>query len=30
MESPDGTVKPYTVELVKRDGSTVAFAEHGR
>lgn len=30
MEAPDGTVKPYTVELVKRDGTTVAFAEHGR
>jgi hypothetical protein len=30
MEAPGGSVKPYTVELVKRDGSTVAFAEHGR
>ncbi|WP_200947033.1 DUF411 domain-containing protein [Lysobacter sp. Root494] len=30
MEVPDGSVKPYTVELVKRDGNTVAFAEHGR
>lgn len=29
MEVPDGTVQPYTVELVKRDGSTVAYAEHG-
>ena len=30
MEVPDGTVQPYTVELVQRDGTTVAFAEHGR
>lgn len=30
MEAPDGGVKPYTVELVERDGNTVAFAEHGR
>lgn len=30
MEAPDGTVKPYTVELVKRDGTTIAFAEHDR
>jgi len=30
MEAPDGTVKPYTVELVKRDGTAIAFAEHGR
>ena len=30
MEAPDGTVKPYTVELVNPDGTTVAFAEHGR
>ncbi|MDQ3286804.1 MAG: DUF411 domain-containing protein [Pseudomonadota bacterium] len=29
MEVPDGTVQPYTVELVGRDGSTSAFAEHG-
>ena len=28
MEVPDGTVQPYTVELVKHDGSTVPFAEH--
>jgi hypothetical protein len=30
MEVPDGTVQPYTVELVQRDGTTVAFAAHGR
>ena len=30
MEVPDGTGMPYTVELVKRDGSTVAYAKHGR
>lgn len=29
MESPDGTVQPYTVELVQRDGSTRAWASHG-
>lgn len=29
MEAPDGTVQPYTVELVTRDGSTVAYATHG-
>lgn len=29
MEVPDGTVHPYTVELVGRDGDTSAFAEHG-
>ncbi|MBA2238471.1 MAG: DUF411 domain-containing protein [Lysobacter sp.] len=29
MEVPDGTVHPYTVELVGRDGQTSAFAEHG-
>ncbi len=28
MEMPDGTKQPYTVELVKRDGSTTAFAKH--
>jgi len=28
MEMPDGTTQPYTVELVKRDGSTAAFAQH--
>jgi hypothetical protein len=28
MESPDGTVQAYTVELVSRDGSTDAFAQH--
>jgi hypothetical protein len=28
MEMPDGTVQPYTVELVGRDGSTQAFAQH--
>ena len=29
MEMPDGTVQPYTVELVKPDGSTSAYAVHG-
>jgi hypothetical protein len=29
MEVPDGTVQPSVVELVRRDGSTVAYAEHG-
>ena len=29
MESPDGFVQPYTVELVERDGSTRGFASHG-
>lgn len=28
MEVPDGTVQPYTVELVRRDGSVEAFASH--
>jgi len=28
MESPDGSVQAYTVELVGRDGATRAFAEH--
>ena len=28
MEMPDGTTQPYTVELVGRDGSTTAFAQH--
>jgi hypothetical protein len=28
MEVPDGTVQPYTVELVQADGSTVAYAQH--
>ncbi len=30
METPDGMVQPYTVELVARDGSTSVFAQHGR
>ncbi|MBA3487614.1 MAG: DUF411 domain-containing protein [Lysobacter sp.] len=30
MEVPDGTVQPYTVELVGRDGQTTPFAEHGQ
>lgn len=30
MEMPDGRVQPYTVELVHRDGSTVAYSAHGR
>lgn len=29
MEVPDGTVQPFTVELVRRDGTTVAYAAHG-
>ena len=28
MEVPDGTVQPYTVELVTRDGGTRSFAHH--
>jgi hypothetical protein len=28
MEVPDGTVQPYTVELVTRDGGTRSFARH--
>lgn len=28
MEVPDGTVQPYTVELVDRQGATTAFAQH--
>lgn len=28
MELPDGTVQPYTVELVTRDGGTRTFAHH--
>ena len=28
MEMPDGTTEAYTVELVARDGSTTAFAQH--
>ena len=28
MEMPDGTTEAYTVELVGRDGSTTAFAQH--
>jgi hypothetical protein len=30
MEMPDGRVQPYTVELVQRDGTTRAWAEHGK
>jgi hypothetical protein len=30
MELPDGSVQPYTVELVNRDGSTVAYAQHSQ
>lgn len=30
MEVPDGRVQPYTVELVHADGSSSAFARHGR
>lgn len=29
MEMPDGSVQPYTVELVTPDGDTVAYASHG-
>lgn len=29
METPGGGQPPYTVELVARDGSTSAFAQHG-
>jgi len=29
METPDGRVQPYTVELVAEDGSTSAFRQHG-
>jgi hypothetical protein len=29
MEAPDGSVQPYTVELVLPSGETVAFAHHG-
>lgn len=29
MEVPDGTVDPYTVELVAKDGSTRPFARYG-
>ena len=28
MEMPDGRTQPYTVELVREDGSTTAFARH--
>ena len=30
MEMPDGTVHPYAVELVHRDGSTSEYARHGQ
>ena len=29
MELPDGRAEAYTVELVNRDGTTAAFAQHG-
>ena len=29
MEVPDGTVQPYTVELVRLDGTTAPYATHG-
>ena len=29
MEVPDGRVQRYTVELVRADGTTSAFARHG-
>jgi len=28
MEMPDGSTQPYTVELVRTDGTTEAFAQH--
>lgn len=28
MEMPDGYSEPYTVEMVRRDGTTTAFATH--
>ncbi|WP_414491790.1 DUF411 domain-containing protein [Stenotrophomonas maltophilia] len=30
MEMPDGYVQPYTVELVRADGSTAPYAQHGQ
>lgn len=30
METPDGRVQPYVVELVAKDGSTLPFAQHGQ
>ncbi len=30
METPDGRTQPYVVELVGEDGTTAAFAQHGR
>jgi hypothetical protein len=30
MELPDGSVQPYVVELVARDGTTSVFARHGQ
>lgn len=30
METPDGRVQPYTVERVEPDGTTTAYAHHGR
>lgn len=29
METPDGRVEPYTVELVEKDGSAKAYSQHG-
>ncbi len=29
METPDGRVQPYVVELVGEDGNTTAYAQHG-
>ena len=28
MEGPEGTARPYTVELVARDGTTSSFSQH--
>lgn len=30
MESPDGRVAPYTVELIGMNGTTTAYAQHGQ
>lgn len=30
METPDGRVQPYVVELVREDGTTAGFAQHGQ
>jgi hypothetical protein len=30
MEAPDGSTKPFDVELVANDGSTSQFSRHGK